>query len=227
MDFRFLAVPAVAAGLLVGAGADAATISYSASFGPKTVDFTGANAITQQINQFNPTLGTLNYITIAYTMSIETSNVSLTNTGADTLTGDVSALSTNTLIAPNFDEDVALAVTYVVPVGDPIASGDTRNFADGSDTETDNEVLFLAADVAPYIGTGMVDFTLSADGSASQDLSSSSYEFSVVTNGAGSVTVTYDYDEPTTPTDPDPIPAPALAGVFGLVAAGMGFARRR
>ncbi len=216
----------IAAALVTGMGsaASAATVTYSATLGDQTTNYTG-RAITG-ISQFDSSLGTLNSATITLEGSVSggIQYESLDASGA-TVTLDLSAtvsVSTNALGA------IVVALPELISNESVTAFDGTIDFAGTSGgsvgglfaTATNSAVLTGAA-LAEFIGTGFVNFTMDGTGT-SEATGPGNLATIFQTLAGGIVTVTYDYDDA-----PAPVPLPAGAPLLLLGLGALGVARRK
>ncbi|TAE59805.1 MAG: PEP-CTERM sorting domain-containing protein [Nostocales cyanobacterium] len=201
------------AGIMTTAGtANAASLSYTASSGDfDTTDFTK----TLSIQKFNPSLGTLNSVTLDLTGDIKGSarfenRSSRSATVGVNLSSDINlTLGSDTL----FNLTPSNLYAYQVARYDGItdyagASGRTINGLSASTSDTKN----LVSNLQPFIGSGNVDFLLSAI-AQSNVIGSGNISSQINTLAKGDLTVTYDYSPISTK-----VPEPSTLLGFGLVA---------
>lgn len=205
--------------MFFGASADAASISFSDTFGPTAVPFPAAPLAT--LSQFDPSLGTLTKVTLMLDA----------DTSASTISWDNEAPVTTDITLGIGAEVTAVGLAGVTAVAVPLQTGsavgvdaDNDGAADflGTDafsvvggTGSDSDSDMLTVGLLPYIGLGTFDVTVSA-----------SVETFLSTTGGfgpidpvpgvtdGMVTVTYEYNPPV----PEPTTFALLSmGLLSLV----------
>jgi hypothetical protein len=195
--------------------ANAAQISFSDTF---NMDLS-PGADTATVSQFNPALGTLNYILIELDATVGAGitgendsaiagNMGVSLTGLVNLTGP-SAASATAGIAQN-----AGPVAVTATDGVPDSGADFNDFGLISGSDTDSSILVVG--FVPYTGLGNVVFNL--DGSGGFAINGVTNSTLKITDFAadGTVKITYDYDA---------IPEPASLGLFAI--GGLMMIRRR
>lgn len=201
------------------------------NFVSQPLDFT--NLQTTDFNQFDPALGTLNSVTIIYSIEVDSGNLIVDNDGADEIDTNFSA-SINASLA---DDDAVVVVFPTLEASDTINGsatlgpnqGDAINNIDSSAPDgtlfdlsplsASNSVTYTNASpfqFNSYIGTGTFNFELDAIRGFTIDAAAAEGGFGV-TLASGTVTVQYDIT---------PVPEPALGGVLAAVLVGFCCYRR-
>lgn len=193
-------------------------------FGSSTspVDMNSTQSLTIDLQQFDPSLGTLNSVTVWMTATTDNAEMFYTNF-SPTETVNVTL---------NIDHDLtASGPSSVSVLADPPAStGSTIMAPDsvfsitsGQDTDSDSQTLVNPVDFSPYTGVGLVTFTIDADpntfaSATANHPAHAAFPQANLGDYWGQITVTYDYD---------PIPEPATLALLGIGGAAMfGGARR-
>ena len=212
--FNTLAAATTLTGIVFTAGtASAASVSYTASTGD--FDFTNFNK-TLSIQQFDDSLGTLESVVLEVTGAIERnaefeSRDNAPSTITATTTGDLNLSQNNTsLLTLNFENSEsfeASAFDGVIDFGGTSGAKLDEILQDQSDTRT------LTTGLDAFIGTGNVDFLLSAIGE-SEVTGAGNIISSISTLAKGSLEVTYNFDSP----DSTSVPEPSTFLGFGLIA---------
>ncbi len=209
---------ALAALLAVG-GAQAATVSYSASQSATATNWVASLAL----QQFNSSLGTLTGVSFSYDGSISSdfrlesldsapatvaANVagSIAFSGPFSNTLNITASATRNFSA--FDGTVDFGGT----------SGAIINGVTGSQTGSN----VVAGSFAAFIGSGLFNVGVAATG-LSNASGAGNLISQINTRALANITVTYTYDTPT----PNPTPEPASLALAGLALAGAAVASRR
>ena len=195
--------------------ANAATLIYSAASQPARTNIT--NTILS-IQKFDSSLGELNSITVEFTGSL-IGNAAFENEDAtpQTITVDLSGLLQ--LSGPNNDPLINLApqrvTPYNVPESDDISDfgGTSGRIIEGlTAQQSDSRTLTNSSSLAPFIGTGTVDFSFSALAKSKVE-GSGNISSRIRTFAAANVTLRYDYTEP-----PRKIPESSMILGLGLIA---------
>ncbi len=192
-----LASIATAAVLTLAGSASAATVSYSAA---KPVDFTNW-ADTLQVDQFDPTMGTLLTVQVQVTgtNSTQTFVESLSNLSRTVRTGSDVTLIVDGPLGTQFSVIPQVRLTNSFTGFDGLAdfggtSGATNPFRDGVLSQSLNLVAGID-DVSGYVGNGSVAFNLAATATGFY-AGPADYEFEVITKAGAEVTVVYTYEPP-------------------------------
>lgn len=195
---KHLGLASIAAATLTLAGsASAATVSFSAA---KAVDFTNW-ADTLQVDQFDPTLGTLLSVQVQVTgtNSTQTFVESLSGLPRTVRTGSDVTLIVDGPLGTQFSVIPEVRLTNNLSGFDGLAdyagtSGITNPFRDGVLTESLSLVAGID-DVSGYVGNGSVAFSLAATATGFY-AGPADYEFEVITKAGAEVTVIYTYEPP-------------------------------
>jgi hypothetical protein len=214
------------AGMALAAGANAATVAFTDSFGLATTNWTHLLGASQ----FNPALGTLNSATFTFTDDIVQS-FKAENTGAvaDILTPVAGAQFL-------FRKSLAtLLTTTLSGTGtsfNATSFDGVSNFAGTSGTNFGNvtvngngTITLTGASLAALIGTGTlgsVGYDVRAIGSGSIASDNGNLDASISTQARYNLRLVYDYTAPTTQ-----VPEPGSMALFGAALAGLAFIRRK
>lgn len=210
-----------------------AASSAQAGIITQDVNFNVSGASQLYFNKFNPSLGTLTGVTLAWTVNSSISTASITNLNAGTVSVSKTTFN-NTFDAfvPSIGEAGLQVIEdskakSVNPSPNPtvLTSGGkytVNNVNFNQFTQTDN----LTGSFDSYKGTGNVGLYLTNTFGATPTVSGAgstvAWETSITGNSVGNLGVTYTYDE--APVAPVPEPsalllcgAPALLGGISLV----------
>lgn len=226
LSFRPLLAAAVLA-LWMPAAAQAATISYSDTFG--SVSLAGTNPIdTVTLNQFDPSLGTLDLVTITLQATI-TGDTTITRSGATgtatpggnttrNLTLNLSPAGLTNLVMGNVD---VWDTQFSAAPGTQVRTRTQNVDVSGS--------LFVdeASALAFFIGLGT--FQLDLLGAIINNIifpsDGATWNITAMTGFAvGSVTVKYEFSMAEEPSE---VPEPAVLGLVGLGLLGLGLVAHR
>ncbi|GAX36195.1 choice-of-anchor E domain-containing protein [Nodularia sp. NIES-3585] len=219
-----LAAATTLAGMLVTAGvANAASLTSTAS---TSLEFTDIVDSVLSIQKFNPSLGTLNSVTLDFN-SLITGEAGFENRGARAarvtvkLAAEVNLTNSDLELSPPFPILPVNEQSYLVTAYDGVTdfggtSGRTLEelIATRSTTKTFNSV----PDLAVFTGIGNLDFLYTAI-AESTVTGSGNLRFFVDTLAQADLTVIYDYD-------PKTVPEPSAALGIGLFA-GIGLLSQR
>lgn len=217
--FNALVATSTLAGVILATGsANAASLGYSAAIAYQPTDFTSLLSV----QKFDSSLGTLDSVVLDFIADI-TGSSKFENLGNSQSSPTVD-LSSNVSLSLNNQTLLSLnpanVTTYQVTGFDNSldfggSSGKTIN----SIGDTKSGTQTLTSNLQSFIGTGNVDFLLSAI-SGSKVTGSGNIISQIQTNAKGSLAVTYNY----TPTKSVPEPS-AMLGIgliagFGLLSQG-------
>lgn len=206
-----------------------------------TVDFGSITGDSQfYFSQFDTSLGTLNEVTLSWTINSSISSASITNQNTGTVT--VSRITfTNTVegyvpsvgTAGELVAEVARSRSHTPPTGSvTLNQGQTYNVGTISFTGFTQEDSYTSGDAGfnAFKGTGMVPLyvtnTFGATPTASGSGSTTSWLTSITGSSTGSLVVTYNYDA--APIAPVPEPHSLALGLGGLLfVGGLAVKRRR
>lgn len=218
----------LALALVAAAGsANAAVITQSDSHGFATTNWSYS---LNSLNQFDSALGTLNSVTIALTGEInQTIQAENTGASADNLTpvaGGTIRFRQGGSVVLNQVLPTTTGSTFAATAFDgakDFAGTSGINFGILSASASNTVVLTSAADLAGFIGTGVLsgyDLRSIGGGLVESDNGNLAQEFS--TEAKASVVLTYDYT-----AAPTQVPEPASMALIGLGALGLAAVRRR
>lgn len=215
----------VAATAMTGA-ASAATVSYS-----DTLDFQSTNFADQvlSLTQFDPTLGTLNSVSVTLDGTVlgnasgesrDAASATVTLNLSAEITASTAALDSLAVVLPVASESFAATA-----FDGSIDFGGTSGVSLTGLTATESAFSMLTGtDMAEFIGAGTVDILIGASGIAyGSGAGNLITEFA--TEAGANVTVVYDYDPSVTP--PAPVPLPAGLPLLALGMGALAIARRR
>ena len=173
-------------------------------------------------NYFDSSLGTLNSITVTFSMDVTTGGFDLTNNTGAYASGTATYTMTSELTSSSVPlvSSASWPTTYIGSNGDELMGSEdsTYGLADGASTSFGGE-QFIDSTIGTvdsslisyYIGTGTYTFHVSNDPDISFDGDEVSVQYDPSTY-SGSVVVAYDY----TPTGGEPVPEPGTMLLFGF-----------
>ncbi|MEA5616393.1 choice-of-anchor E domain-containing protein [Cronbergia sp. UHCC 0137] len=205
--FNTLAVATTIAGVVAAGSAQAATLTFTDSVSTQLTDIIDAPLSVQQ---FNPSLGTLDSVEFEFSGSI-TGNASVTNTSNSlarfrlSLGGDLSlidALDSQSLFSIN---PSTISPQYSLAVGGTLQTPTLTA------TDLTSQTYTSGAFFQSFIGTGNRNFLFSAL-AESGIIGSGNLTSTITTLAGGDLTVTYNYTEA-----PQATPEPSALLAFGLI----------
>lgn len=227
-----LAVPAV---LVLGAAPAAAdsTTPQTVAFDLGDLDESG----TGTFDQFDPALGTLTGVTITgeVSMDFDVCATNLSKTATSVPSGTVSGEAVLTFaggVVVTAEDSMPVPVLNLaasdggddcaafVESGTPPASPDSALISDSGVVDSFSSTLTDEAALAPYVGTGTVDFDWSP--SSASDLNQpSEWTIAFLAGGEGEATIVYEYTTSENPPPPETTePSKGVGGIQATSGAG-------
>ena len=199
----------------------AATLSFSGSFGPSTTNFSN-QPVAPSISRFNTALGTLTGISYSFTGTVSGFDrqesqdasasvvVSTFSAGVSLMVGGTTSLAS---VSPTQTfSDSFSAFDGVLDFGG--TSGASHTGINISQTTTGTIANFV-----PFLGAGFVDLGITGSGSSNANGAGNLFS-QFQTQAGGSVTITYQYEAAA-------VPEPASMALLAAGCAGIGLIRRR
>jgi len=233
MNMRLLAgfttAAAIASVFALAGTAEAATISFSDSFGLETTDIVDE---ILSVQKFDASLGTLTKVTLAFAGEIiGDANLESLDSQATTLTFELGGSlllldGTSTLPNPIFDVAVSESDFATVSAFDGVIdfAGTSGASFMGLTASTSGSEEYTAAELLSFFtGTGDVSFLFSAFAD-SRVTGAGNITSQIATRAGSNLTVTYHYDKAETESGPEPS---ALLGLGAVLSAGYLTYRKR
>ncbi len=198
--------------LLTAGAAHASVVSFSDSYGPDLTDWDPAKTLSLQ--QFDPTLGTLNAVTFTFAGNMQADfDASNTANTAQQITNGLTG-SLRFVLPTAAEYSLALSASEVVMLG---VGAYYANSISDSASHTD----VLLANLSSFVGNG--SFNLGVYALANASIAGSGNVFGGAdTYATASARVTYDY----TATQ-QAVPEPASLALVGLALGAAALSRRR
>ena len=199
--------------------------------GPRNLTLTDWDGTTESIalNQFDPSLGTLNSVTISFYADADSTG-SITNNSAGTVTvNQYDAFLRVRLLVPGVTTPANIGTAYLLEVqpllvsvtpGTTITSGGSIVYGPVTDSSASSGPTTYTTGLTPYIGTGTILFPLFTNTRTMTDLTGGNLDITQTTLARAQATITYDYTSSETPE-------PATTVLLGSALVGISVLRFR